>query len=488
MRIKVLSSIVVLIALLGAAGPSRAQGLPSPIAPVVVPSGAPIPAGAPVELTLDEAVALALRNNRAIRSAYLQRVVERFDLRVAERAFTPQGGIAVEVVQRRQDGQTRSETYLSPAASWRTPLGGVVGFVWQRTDPLDGDGEGYETAGVSLTQPLLRGGGLAVNMAPVRIARLQEEINRLQLEATVSGAVSAVITSYRSLIQAQEQVRLAEASLERTRALLETNRALIAAGRMAEADIVQTESGVANQELALLQSRQQRVSNQLALLQLLALASRTNVVAVDPMVAQRVDVDLERAMQTAFASRIDLLAQRKSLEQMRQSMIITRNQRLWDVSLVASATRDDGPRFLERLDETDTTVGLQLSVPIGDLSRRQAVLAADTGLRTAELRFEELQQSVESQVLDSVQGVEMGWLQVEAARRARALSARALEIGQEKLRFGRASNFEVLSLQADLRAADLQELLAGIAYLNALTALDQQIGSTLETWRISLND
>lgn len=488
MRTRVLSCIGLVLGLLGVAGPSHAQGLPSPIAPVVVPSGAPIPAGAPVELTLDEAVALALRNNRTIRSAYLQRVVDRFDLRVAERAFVPQGGIAVEVIQRRHDGQTRSETYVSPAASWRTPLGGVVGFVWQRVDPLDGGGDGYETAGVSLNQPLLRGAGLAVNMAPVRIARLQEEINRLQLEATVSGAVSAVITSYRSLIQAQERVRLAEVSLERTRALLETNRALIAAGRMAEADIVQTESGVANQELALLQSRQQRVSNQLALLQLLALASRTNVVAVDPMVAQRVDVDLERAMDKAFASRIDLLAQRKSLEQMRQSMIVTRNQRLWDVSLVASATRDDGPRFLERLDETDTTVGLQLTVPIGDLSRRQAVLAADTGLRTAELRFEELKQSVESQVLDAVQGVETGWLQVEAARRARSLSARALEIGQEKLRFGRASNFEVLSLQADLRAADLQELLAGIAYLNALTALDQQIGSTLETWRISLND
>ncbi len=72
--------------------------------------------------------------------------------------------------------------------------------------------------------------------------------------------------------------------------------------------------------------------------------------------------------------------------------------------------------------------------------------------------------------------------------RLRALSEQALEIGQERLRFGRASNFEVLSLQADLRAADAQQLSANIAYLNALTALDQQIGSTLETWRISLND
>lgn len=472
----------------GMSSAAQAQVAPSPIASVSIPSGQPIPAGAPLELTLDEAVALALRANRGIRSAYLQRAVQRFDLRVAERAFVPRGEIGVEVGQRRSDGDTRGETVIRPSASWRTPLGGTVSFNWARADPLKGEGSEYETAGVSLSQPLLRGAGLAVNMAPIRIARLQEEINRLQLEATVAGTVSAVITSYRGLIQAQEQVRLAEESLERTRALLETNRALIQAGRMAETDIVQTESGVANQEVAVLQSRQQVVSAQLALLQLLALASRTNVVAVDPMQAAHVDVDLERAMETAFASRIDLLAQRKSLEQMRQSMIVARNQRLWDMSLVASATRDDGPRFWGRYDETDTTVGLRLNIPIGDLSRRQNWLAAETGVQTAELAFEEMKQSVESQVLDAVQSVEASWRQVEAARRARSLSERALEIGQERLRFGRASNFEVLSLQSDLRAADAQALSANIAYLNALTALDQQIGSTLETWRISLND
>ncbi|WP_409020574.1 TolC family protein [Brevundimonas vesicularis] len=466
----------------------QAQAAPGPISPVIVPPVAPIPTGTPLELTLDEAVALALRYNRDIRSAYLQRVVQRFDLRVAERVFVPQGEIGVEVVQRRHQGETQGEVVISPSAYWRTPFGSTVSFVWARADPLNGGGSEYETAGVILNQPLLRGAGLAVNTAPVRIARLQEEINRLQLEATVAGTVSSVITAYRSLIEAQEQVRLAEESLERTRALLETNRALIAAGRMAEADIIQTASGVANQEVSVLRARQQVVSVQLGLLKLLALASRTNVVAIEPMRAEYVKVDLDRALSTAFASRIDLLAQRKSLEQMRQSMIMARNQRLWDVSLVASATRDDGPRFFDHFRGTDTTIGLRLNIPIGDLSSRQNWLAAESGMQIAELAFEEMKQMVESQVLEAVQSVEASWRQVDAARRARALSEQALEIGQERLRFGRASNFEVLSLQADLRAADGQQLSANIAYLNALTALDQQIGSTLATWHISLND
>ncbi|MND97985.1 hypothetical protein D3C80_903190 [compost metagenome] len=128
-------------ALAAAAPVARAQVTPSPISPVAVPSGAPIPTGAPLELKLDEAVALALRNNRVIRSAYLQRVVQRFDLRVAERAFVPQGGIGLAVAQRRHDGETEGETVISPSATWRTPLGGSVSFVWARSDP-QGDGAG----------------------------------------------------------------------------------------------------------------------------------------------------------------------------------------------------------------------------------------------------------------------------------------------------------------------------------------------------------
>ena len=41
------------------------------------------------DMTLGDAVYLGLRNNPAIRSAYLQRVAQKFDLRVAEDVFNP---------------------------------------------------------------------------------------------------------------------------------------------------------------------------------------------------------------------------------------------------------------------------------------------------------------------------------------------------------------------------------------------------------------
>lgn len=42
-----------------------------------------------IDLTLSDAIYLGLRNNRAIRNAYLDRIAQTFDLRVAEDRFTP---------------------------------------------------------------------------------------------------------------------------------------------------------------------------------------------------------------------------------------------------------------------------------------------------------------------------------------------------------------------------------------------------------------
>jgi outer membrane protein TolC len=129
-----------------------------------------------------------------------------------------------------------------------------------------------------------------------------------------------------------------------------------------------------------------------------------------------------------------------------------------------------------------------LSIPLGDFALTQGEVQARTTVRAAETQLDDLRQSVEGQIRDAVQTVELSWRQVEAAREASSLAAKTLDFEREKLKVGRAANFEVLTFEAALRSADTQELSAEIAYLNALTVLDQQLGTTLDTWRITLND
>ena len=222
-------------------------------------------------------------------------------------------------------------------------------------------------------------------------------------------------------------------------------------------------------------------------MQLLALDPRTNVRTTGAVAAEPLEIDAERAIAIALERRVDVVSQELALEQTREALAVARNDRLWDVSLFGTATWRDRDGLEAGLGgDQDFTAGLSVSIPIGDVGPEQRLVRARTNLQVAELRFQDLVQSAENQVRDAVQQVEARWRQVETARRAQALAERALQLQQARLEAGRASNFEVLSFQADLRAADIQALNASIAYLNALTALDQQIGSTLDTWRISV--
>lgn len=481
-----ISPVLLAAMLLCAPHAAPAQVRAVPIAGVPSPSGIrPSELDRPVAISLVDAVALGLRDNRDIRAAFLDRAAQRFRLRAAERRFAPRVDVLADVFREDVGGTVSHHASVGGVGNLLLPSGAQIGFVWDRRQRLDRRGDS-DVATLAIRQPLLRGGGFAVNRAPLKIARLQDSIERLALRNTLAEGISRIVFGYRALQQAQEQVRLAELALGRTDELIATNRALIDAGRMAAADIVQSEADQANQQVALHQTRQQRNSTQLALLQQLALDPATNIVAADPVVAEQVPVDTRRAIEIARANRMDLIAQRRAVEQAQEGLRIARNQRLWDLSLVATATRSAGrdPLFGPLPSLTDNRVGLQLAIPLGDPGPKLAVIEADTSLRTAELRLEALDQSVESQVRDGAQRVETAWLQVEAARRFNALSARAVEIARDKLAAGRSSNFEVLSLQDALRAAAIQELAAMVAYLDALTAFDLQIGATLESWNV----
>ena len=68
-------------------------------------------------VTLGDAVYLGLRNNPAIRSAYLQRVAQKFDLRVAEDVFNPKLTLNSYYRSSRGSADNARNTNVAPATS-----------------------------------------------------------------------------------------------------------------------------------------------------------------------------------------------------------------------------------------------------------------------------------------------------------------------------------------------------------------------------------
>lgn len=445
-----------------------------------------------IPFTVADTVFLALRNNRTIRSANIDRIAQKFDLRVIEDRFTPQFGISGGAVRQRIAGITTTSVSVTPEVTTLLPTGGTVGFSWndQTTETL-GIQARRSVGLLSVSQPLLRGAGVDVTLAPVRSARLGERINQLRLKATVSETIGQAIFAYRDLLRAQEEVGIAQASVGRAEGLLDINRALIAAGRMAEVDIVQTEADLENQRIRVLEATRTRDNSRIQLLNLLALDLATPVFAKESTTPTRVTTSLPDLMRIALAQRPDYVSQLNVVEQNKLGIVVAQNERLWDLSVFGTGSL--GRTSISGIAGTssavsDFTVGLAFNAPLNDLRREQPAVQATTNLQNAELQLETIRQGIELQIRNTASDIDIRWRQLEVARRARELAAKAVEIEKEKLKVGRSANFQVRALENDLRASESQQLGAMIGYLNALTLLDVQLGTTLDTWHIALRD
>lgn len=462
------------------------------------------PAKRTIALTLEKAVAIGLKNNRAIRIAYLQRASQKFDLRVAEDKFSPQFAINSAYLLTHQSSpstpslpssalESRS-LELKPALTLSMPTGAQVSLSLanSRTTDSNSPGASSSTLAFSLTQPLLRNAGFEVNKAPVRIARIEERIYLLNLKNAIADSVTQIIFSYRDFLRAQDQLKLSQTGLSRTRRLMDINKALIDAGRMAKIDILQTEADVASQELAVEEAQNQLESTRLALLTLLAMDPETSLVAEDALISKPVLADMTAALATVFENQPEYLSALLSIERAEINLKVAKNQQLWDLSFVAGAT--SGKSGLPNLDGSSQSrqksayAGLQLNIPLTDLTVKQAEVRASTNLNSEKMRLEELRQVVEQRVRNAVRDVQTRWRQFEIAQHARTLSMKKLEAENSKLQAGRSSNFQVLSFESDLRNSENAQLNTMIAYLNALTTLDQQQGTLLHSWNITLND
>lgn len=446
------------------------------------------------DLTLGDAVYLGLRNNPAIRSAYLQRVAQKFDLRVAEDVFNPKLTLNSSYRSTRGSVDNARNANVTPSSSLLGEYGTRLSMSWtQQLNNADRAGR-YRSDGLDLAiiQPLLRGAGWDATTAPLRLSRLAEQANRLNLKATVAQTISQIIATYRELLRAQEQLSIVQDALKRSGTLLEVNRALIGAGRMAEFEIVQTEADIATQQLGVEEAQNQLDTNRLALLRLLALDLSTPIRATEALEARPMQIDKRQAFNLAQTQQPEYLAALLGSQQADLNLVIAKDSGRWQVDLVAGANQIRDTYNNDAGSSNNRTwnsyAGVQVQIPIGDISTRQAEVRARVNVEDQQVRITDARQELERSVNDVVRDLGTRWRQYEIAQRAVELSRRKIEIEREKLSAGRSTNFQVLSFETDLRNAENAQLNALIAYLNAQTQLDLTLGMTLESWEIALND
>ncbi|CAD5944258.1 hypothetical protein PCC7805_02139 [Planktothrix agardhii] len=464
---------------------------PSPPAPVMAETDG-------VELTLNDVIILGLENNRTIKNQYLERIVQRQDLIVAEDKFNPNftPNLSINWSDITQGNLTTitNGLVLSAGVVIKIPTGGELNMGWvgqrqqQNYQGSGGSDRDVLRQNLELTfkQPLLRGAGQRVNRADIEIARITETINLLDLKSTLIDKTTEIIISYRRVLQAQEEVKIDLQALENAKKTVENTQFLIDAGRIAKAELITVQSQVADQEIALLSSRNNLRQRRLDLLELLDIDEDVNIIASQNLEIQPPTLDIDRIRQSILEHQPSYLKAKLNLENAKTQLVIDENKRRWNIDLETVVRHDPAP--YANNNKTQLSAGLTFSKALGDRSIERDFQRSRVDVLKLENDLKETIQKVNTEVTKNLQDIELNFKKVELSRRATNLAELQLSNEVEKIKLGFQGRrlLDLVDFQSKLNEAQNNELNAKIDYLNALTNLEKNLGITLDTLGITL--
>lgn len=439
------------------------------------------------KLMLQDVVVLVLAKNTEIQNAYLDRTIQKRELAIAEDKFNPDFTPTLSFSTNKLGNTTNIDSNLDAKVVMKIPTGAEINFGWNASTKTSNNSNTnisnnnfQQNLQLSFRQPLLRGAGITVNKASIELARINEQDNIINLKSILADTITKSIFAYRELLQAQERVKIEELSIKNAQENLEVTKALIAAGRKAPIEIVQEQANIANRRVSLLAAQNSLESSKLALLAILDIDKNTNIEAADFPTVQQIKLDLENLKQTAIQNQPSYLQSLLNLERNNIELVLAKDEKRWDLSF--NVDINDGNN-----QDNDVRAGLAMTRTIGDLSLQQRVEQAQINLKKSQNSFEDINRNLDIELQDQIRNINLSFSQLELARQATELSKQQLDIEQQKQRLGGQTRIiDIVNFQNNLVEAQNAELSATIQYLNALTTIDQFLGTTLQTWQIQI--
>jgi len=437
------------------------------------PADAPAPAPEPVRVTVTGAILMAVEHNQSLAVERLNPEILR-TFEAQQRAVFDPDLTARYTYQRNRTRGLAGGTDLAQADSARVGLQqflptGTQVDVAASTD-VDGglfSGKDFFTSrvGLTVTQALLRGFGLDVNLASLRQAR----VDTLSSQYELRGFAESLNLAEQQLAETLERIRV---------------------GKLADIERAAAEAEVALRRDELITARGALVEARLRLLRLLNPAEpdfwARDVVAETPPVVP--DVDLEApANHVALALRMrpDLNQARLAVQRDDLELVRTRNGLLPRMDLFMTLGRtgyaDSFGGSWRDLDKGyDFLAGVDVQYPPLNRDAGAQHRRAQLGRQQALESVANLAQLVEVDVRTAHVRYSTTRQRVTATAATRRFQEEKMRAETEKFRAGKSTPLLVAQAQRDLLASQIAEVEAVIANLETLVEFYRLEGTLLE--------
>lgn len=451
------------------------------------------------QMTLREAILLALRYNPNIQNAELDRIIQRYQLRLAHNAFELQFALSGEgVIGKTKFNGVGSETTRSfigaPVLSYKNPLGTQASV--NISNNVDDFNNYNPLLNLSITQPLLRGFGRDVNEAALRNAIDNEWLNKLRLKQSVIDQVTTVINAYRSLILSGNNLKNQRLQLKEAQKSYDINEKKIEAGILEPTANVQQSYQIESLNLLVEQAENDFKVAAQNLLQAIGLDPRMRIAVPDDVQVKKVYVpDMKQSIEIAMVHNAEYQALKMAYRADQRAYTVAKNEQMWQLDVGANLQTGQtsqiegqagGIQGIYNGQNVNQSARITLTIPVRDLNRRNQLIAAKVQLEKDRLNLLAAKRALETNITNTINTIESLAKRYQLAVKQVQLAEKSYMLEKKKQQAGISSALDVSNTQNQLIQAQAGLIGAKIAYLNQISALERMLGTTLESWKIQL--
>ncbi len=467
-----------------------------------------------VHLSLDNAIEIALRRNLGL-------VVERYNWTQTNEGVLQSLGIydlAAFASLSKSDSTAPSSQVIEGVGtissqnqsmnlglSQLIPTGGTIDLTLLNSDKTSSNNKNLPlnplysaSSSISLTQPLLRNFGKLSTERQILVARTNAAQSRENFEQQVSDTIQTVDSAYWDLVEARDQLGVAQEALDLAKTLHEQNKVRVEVGTLAPLELIQSQAGIAGREEDIIRAESAIGDAADRLRQLLNLDQGqlwdlAIIPTTDPK-AEKIEVRVDDAIKTALADRPEIASEIHRIEGLKIDHTYYRHQVLPQLQLRvdyqlkgqagktpggAGGALSDAVDQIRARDFPSWQAQLTLSYPIQNRTRRAQATIAELNLEQGLTQLAQLKQQVVTEVRTAVRQVETTAKQIDSAKVSRELEEKNLDAERKRYENGMSSSFQVLQIQEDLTQARSREVSAITAYRRALAEYYRTTGRLL---------
>lgn len=438
-------------------------------------------------LTLEDALAIALKESYGIKSAEYslissQKTLEaaklglrtsvnmEFDLPRYSRTLSSQFNPLTGIEEFFAVGYTTFEgrLFFSQPIVFTDGVFSLVGSLWRRNQfkeaqniPIDY----YSNLSLRLRQPLFTFNSLSASLSRAEINLQKSERNYTRAEKEIIYNVTA---GFFRLYQAKKNVEITKEKVSQTEISYNTAINKFKAGLIAEVEALQLEIDLASSKNELLNSERNFIEAKDEFKLLIGLPLDENIDVSAELDYNPIDVDVKTAIEYALANRSELLNSESDIELRNLSVDEVDSQ--GNISALLTANfginkNDDTFRDIFRDFAEDRSLILTLSVPVLDWGRnRREVESAQADLNIAYLNYQNQKQQIQKEIITVTNKIESAKARVEVLSKSVEVAQKSYNISLARFQAGTITSFDLSQMQLRLTDAKTNSLNALIDY------------------------